>query len=84
MMLLAQSALFHGLSTVCRHLLEISGDTNEIYMLPVPESFMGKSFAEHGAAILQNRNPFHPHRRLHEERNPRQPSRARNDRIRKR
>lgn len=60
MMLLAQSALFHGLSTVYRHLLEISGDTNEIYLLPVPQSFVGKSFAELGAAILQNRDPNNP------------------------
>ena len=60
MMLLAQSALFHGLSTVYRHLLEISGDTNEIYLLPVPDPFVGKTFAELGAAILQNRDPANP------------------------
>ncbi len=60
MMLLAQSALFHGLSTVYRHLLEISGHTNEIYLLPVPDSFVGKGFAELGAAILQNRDPENP------------------------
>lgn len=60
MMLLAQSALFHGLSTVYRHLLEISGETNEIYLLPVPKAFEGKSFAELGAAILQNRDPENP------------------------
>lgn len=60
MMLLAQSALFHGLSTVYRHLLEISGDTNEIYLLPVPEAFVGKGFAELGAAMLQSRNPENP------------------------
>lgn len=60
MMLLSQSALFHGLSTVYRHLLEISSDTNEIYMLPVPAAFVGKGFAELGAAILQNRDPANP------------------------
>ena len=60
MMLLAQSALFHGLSTVYRHLLEISGDTNEIYLVPVPEAFVGKGFADLGTAMLQKRDPANP------------------------
>jgi voltage-gated potassium channel len=59
-MLLAQSALLHGLSTVYHNLLEISGDTNEIYILPVPDAFLGKGFAELGAAIFRNRDPANP------------------------
>ena len=60
MMLLAQSTLAHGLSTVYRNLLSVSSDTNEIYILPVPKPFVGKPFDELGAAIFQNRDDKNP------------------------
>ena len=60
MMLLSQSALSHGLGTVYRDLLTVSGETNEIYILPIPEDFIGKSFSELGAAMFQNRDPQNP------------------------
>lgn len=60
MMLLAQSSLAHGLSTVYRNLLSVSSETNEIYMLPVPESFVGKSFQDLGAAMFQKRQDDNP------------------------
>ncbi len=60
MMLLAQSSLAHGLSVVYHNLLNVSGDTNEIYLLPVPESFVGKRFEELGAAMFQHRVPDNP------------------------
>ena len=60
MMLLSQSALSHGLGTVYRDLLTVSGETNEIYILPIPEDFIGKSFSELGAAMFRNRDPQNP------------------------
>ena len=60
MMLLAQSTLAHGLSTVYRDLLSVTGDTNEIYILPVPEAFIGKTFEELGAAIFANHKVENP------------------------
>ena len=60
MMLLAQSTLFHGLSTVYRNLLTVSAESNEVYMVPVPDAFIGKTFAELGAAMLANRDTDNP------------------------
>jgi len=60
MMLMAQSALAHGLSTVYHDLLTVSGETNEIYIIPVPSEFMGKSFDELGIAMFKNRDPRNP------------------------
>ena len=60
MMLLAQSTLFHGLSTVYRDLLTVSAKTNEVYMVPVPDAFIGKAFAELGAAMLAKRDTDNP------------------------
>lgn len=54
-LLLSQSALVHGLSGVYRNLLTVSEETNEIYLLPVPEKLFGKTFAELGIHILENR-----------------------------
>ncbi|MBN2310899.1 MAG: NAD-binding protein [Candidatus Hydrogenedentes bacterium] len=55
MMLLAQTALNHGLGRVYRDLLRESDDTNEVYTVPVPEAFIGKTFEELGAAMFANR-----------------------------
>lgn len=59
-MLLAQSALAHGLGTVYRSLLTISGDSNEIYIVPVPAEFHGKSFHDLAVAVLQQQDPENP------------------------
>lgn len=60
MMLLSQSALAHGLGTVYRDLLTVSGETNEIYLLPVPEEFIGKTFKELGAAVFEKHAADNP------------------------
>ncbi len=60
MMLLSQSALSHGLGAVYRDLLTVSGETNEIYILPIPKDFVGKLFSDLGAAMFQNRDPQNP------------------------
>jgi len=60
MMLVSQSALWHGLSTVYRDLLTVSADTNEVYILPIPDEFVGRSFSELGTAMCQKRDPENP------------------------
>jgi voltage-gated potassium channel len=58
--LLAQSALNPGLSTVYGRLLTISGETNEIYMEPVPPAFFGKSFTETARILDPTRSSENP------------------------
>ena len=60
MMLLSQACLAHGLSKVYRDLLTVSDDTNEVYVVPVPEEFVGKTFADLGAAMYRKRNGTNP------------------------
>jgi voltage-gated potassium channel len=60
MMLLSQSALEHNLSVVYRDLLTVSEATNEIYVLQVPEDFVGRSFGDLGAAMFRDRDPSNP------------------------
>ena len=60
MMLLSQAALSHGLSKVYRDLLTVSGDTNEVYIVPLPKEFVGKSFEELGGAMFAARDKENP------------------------
>jgi len=59
-LLLAQSSLVHGLSTVYRNLLTISEETNEIYLATVPGEYIGKKFSDLGADIYSNRDAKNP------------------------
>jgi voltage-gated potassium channel len=59
-LLLAQTALVHGLSKVYRDLLTISEETNEIYMVPVPDEYVGKRFSELGSQIFSTRDKRNP------------------------
>ena len=60
MMLLSQTALVHGLSRVYRDLLTVSGETNEVYVVPIPQQFVGKSFAQLGEAMFESRDRQNP------------------------
>ncbi len=53
--IISQSALTPGLSTVYTNLVTVSEETNEIYQLPVPPNYYGKTFEELGADILSKR-----------------------------
>lgn len=44
--LLAQSALTHGLSEFYTRLLTATADTNEVYLVDVPERLVGKTYSE--------------------------------------
>jgi voltage-gated potassium channel len=59
-LLLSQSALVHGLSDVYRNLLTVSEETNEIYLVPVTDEFVGRTFTELGVQILENRRDENP------------------------
>lgn len=58
--MLSQSALTPGLSKVYTNLITVSEETNEIYQLPVPEKYYGKTFGELGSDILKKRNVDNP------------------------
>jgi voltage-gated potassium channel len=58
--IIAQSALTPGLSKVYGNLVTVSEETNEIYQLPVPVSYYGKSFEELGKDILKYRSSKNP------------------------
>ena len=59
-LLLAQTSLVHGLSKVYKNLLTISEETNEIYLIPVPEKYIGKKFSDLGAEIFSSRDSNNP------------------------
>ena len=44
--LLARASLFHGMIRVYQELLTVRRDNNELYVVPVPESLVGKGFEE--------------------------------------
>ncbi len=48
----AQAALTHGISDLYLHLLTQSSDTNEVYNIPVPANYIGRTYAELRQAIL--------------------------------
>jgi voltage-gated potassium channel len=51
-LLLSQSALVHGLSDVYRNLLTVSEETNEIYLVPVTDQFVGRTFKENPVVLI--------------------------------
>lgn len=54
--LLARSALYHGMTQVYQELLTVGRNANEMYLLPIPESFHGKDFAELSAMFSRYRD----------------------------
>jgi hypothetical protein len=58
--IMAQSALTPGLSKVYGNLITVSEETNEIYQLGVPPTYLGKTFEELGTAILGHRSSKNP------------------------
>jgi voltage-gated potassium channel len=60
MMLLSQTARFPNLGRVYRDLLTNSEETNEIYFVPIPPEFVGKSFDDLGDAVAKHRDSTNP------------------------
>jgi len=54
--LLARAALFHGMTRVYQELLTVGRDANEMYLVPVPQGLVGRSFADTAALLLQDRS----------------------------
>jgi len=50
--LLAQSAMSEGVTDFYSDLLRVSGDTNEVYSLDVPDSVVGTRFRDYAARVL--------------------------------
>ena len=48
----AQAALTHGISQLYLHLLTQSAESNEVYNIPVPEKYIGRTYAELRRKIL--------------------------------
>src|SRR6185437_938295 len=53
--LLARSALFHGMSEFYWELLTVRRNANEVYLLPAPDEFVGRSFAELSELFVRHR-----------------------------
>jgi len=51
--LLAQSAITHGLSDLYLRLLTATEDTNEVYVVDVPEPFLGRTYRELEHALVE-------------------------------
>ncbi len=54
--LLARTALFHGMTRVYQELLTVGRDANEMYLLPVPESLVGRDFVEVASMFVRYRD----------------------------
>jgi voltage-gated potassium channel len=54
--LLARSALFHGMTQFYQELLTVRRDANEVYLLPAPESLVGREFGELSEMFMKHRN----------------------------
>ncbi len=53
--LLARAALFHGMTRVYQELLTVGRDANEMFMVAVPEKFIGMNFVEVANLFLNDR-----------------------------
>ncbi len=53
--LLARASLYHGMTQVYQELLTVGRDANEMYLVPVPEDFVGKDFAEVSGLFARRR-----------------------------
>ncbi len=51
--LLAQTAITHGLSEFYMRLLTATEDTNEVYVVAVPEAFVGRTYRELEHALVE-------------------------------
>lgn len=52
--LMAQATITPGLTQIYGELLTATDDSNEVYIIPVPEPFVGKTFTEVAAAYISN------------------------------
>jgi voltage-gated potassium channel len=54
--LISQSAITHGITSFYNRLLTFSEETNEVYLVDLPEEFLGKSFSEASIILSQIRH----------------------------
>jgi len=53
--LLARTAIYHGITRVYLELLTVGRDANEMFLLPMPEDFVGRDFIEVSGMFLRYR-----------------------------
>ena len=54
--LLARTALFHGMTHLYQELLTVGRDANELFVLEVPETLVGRDFIEASGMFLRHRD----------------------------
>lgn len=54
--LIARAALYHGMTRVYQELLTVGRDANEMYMLAVPDTFVGMNFVEASQQFMKTRS----------------------------
>jgi len=53
---IAQAAITHGISRFYKNLLTFSKDTNEVYLVDLPDKFVGRTFAEVSIELAKTRS----------------------------
>jgi TRAP transporter TAXI family solute receptor len=61
-LLLAQATIIPGLTRFYKDLLRFEDESNELYLVPIPPSAVGKTFAQYAAKVIENegRQPLIP------------------------
>ena len=54
--LLARASLFHGMTRVYQELLTVARDANEMYLISIPQTLIGKNFVEVSNIFLAERD----------------------------
>ena len=54
--LLARASLFHGMTRVYQELLTVARDANEMYLISIPQTLVGKNFVEVSNIFLAERD----------------------------
>ncbi len=54
--LMARTALYHGMTRVYQELLTVGRDANEMYLVPAPETLIGRDFVELNGLFARHRD----------------------------
>ena len=54
--MLARASLFHGMTRVYHELLTVGRDSNELFVIPIPEALIGREFSDLSALFARRRD----------------------------
>ncbi len=54
--MLARASLFHGMTRVYHELLTVGRDSNELFVIPIPEALVGRAFSDLSALFARRRD----------------------------